>query len=596
MKKLIVALISFLLAGAAADPAQQRITAYFDAFNKDAAAMTAFIREHVAASSLAQRGIPERLEVYGEMKNDLDSLKQVAIVGERATSNERTVVVKATAGTGGTLTFTFRLEPEPPHKILSLGVERGESQGRDAGPIDATARIGAVRKYMDGLEAYGFTGALLIVQDGKTLVAEGYGDADRAKKIANTADTLFDIGSLVKDFTKIAIAQLEAAGKLTTEDPLRRFFSDLPADKGAITIRQLLDHRAGLPIGYAPDAERVTKEELLRRFAREPLLSKPGERYQYSNPGFSLLAAIIEQLSGQSYEAYVKTNIFDRAGMKDTGYVLPKWPAARRAHAYADGVDEGSTFDLDHLPDGNSWSLRGNGGMLSTLADMQRFYSRTWPGLPSGGVTVGGNFTHYFLYRNEPGLMLFLASTDADFPAMPVDDKLTAILRGRDLPIPPSPAKFPALPDGPYKLTNGGSVRVRAGNVTPLDQRALQALRGFDEVPAALNEKALAEAKKTHANAELIGSYPPAALPPGAKTAGPRIAYFTDVRAGEKRMRFAWTEDGKLQRVTNAQVLSSRRFVPVGKDEYAHYDLRRDVVTRMRLLADSKLQVVLGSR
>src|SRR5690606_4253316 len=133
-------------------------------------------------------------------------------------------------------------------------------------------------------------------------------------------------GSNTKDFTTVAILQLVEAGKLSLDDSLRRFFPDAPADKAAITVRHLLNHRAGLPL-YASnsggDFEPVSRDTLIARVMRMTLESTPGARERYSNTGYSVLAAIIELVSGNSYDVYVRDNIFERAGMKETGYLLP---------------------------------------------------------------------------------------------------------------------------------------------------------------------------------------------------------------------------------------------------------------------------------
>src|SRR5581483_1804788 len=122
------------------------------------------------------------------------------------------------------------------------------------------------------------------------------------------------------------------------------------------------------------DQEKLTKEDFLKRVLGAPLLSEPGKNQSYSNPGYGLLAAIIEKVSGQTYEQYVYDHICKPAGMLATGYVLPKWRDGQLTRSYEDGEERPSTFDYPHLPDGPSWSLRGNGGTLSTLGDMYKFH------------------------------------------------------------------------------------------------------------------------------------------------------------------------------------------------------------------------------
>jgi CubicO group peptidase (beta-lactamase class C family) len=105
----------------------------------------------------------------------------------------------------------------------------------------------------------------------------------------------------------------------------------------------------------------------------KPLLSRPGEKYRYSNPGFSLLAAIVEKVSGQPYERFLNGQLFQPAGMTKTGYRLPKWDPKEISHNYSDGKDNGPPLDRVWASDGPYWHLFGNGGILSTTGDMYRW-------------------------------------------------------------------------------------------------------------------------------------------------------------------------------------------------------------------------------
>ena len=151
-----------------------------------------------------------------------------------------------------------------------------------------------VDDYLIRLSGFGFTGAVLVARDGQVLLEKGYGSADRKRNLPITKDTAFDIGSNTKDFTKMAILQLAEKKKLSLDDPITRFLENVPADKASITVAQLMDHTAGLGMYSGRDDEKVTKEEFLRRVLTAPLSSEPGKRESYSNPGYGLLAAIVE--------------------------------------------------------------------------------------------------------------------------------------------------------------------------------------------------------------------------------------------------------------------------------------------------------------
>ena len=106
-----------------------------------------------------------------------------------------------------------------------------------------------------------------------------------------------------------------------------------------------------------------------------PLASKPGERFEYSNEGYSLAAAIVERVSGTGYEAYLRQHVLLPAGLTDTGYQAPGWPLARLPIGYTpDGRPWGRVYKNGWLPDGPGWYLRGNGGIQSTLADLYRWH------------------------------------------------------------------------------------------------------------------------------------------------------------------------------------------------------------------------------
>ena len=106
-----------------------------------------------------------------------------------------------------------------------------------------------------------------------------------------------------------------------------------------------------------------------------PLAFIPGAREQYSNTGYAILAAVIEKVSGVTYDEFVRDNILKPLGLKETGLLFPGFDPKRLAHGYRDGEDQGTMISKPHASDGPYWNLRGNGGMLSTLGDMHTFYT-----------------------------------------------------------------------------------------------------------------------------------------------------------------------------------------------------------------------------
>jgi CubicO group peptidase (beta-lactamase class C family) len=177
-----------------------------------------------------------------------------------------------------------------------------------------------------------FTGSVLIAQDGKVFLSKGYGLADRAQGIPNTSQTRIHLGSLTKQFTAMAILILESRGKLSVQDPICSYIADCPAAWQDITIHYLLTHTSGLsrelseeryqsmePVAIDP-AVPSDPAYFLGLAPALPLDTRPGEQYAYSNFGYVLLAHIIEQVSGQTYTAFLEQAIFTPLNMHNTGY------------------------------------------------------------------------------------------------------------------------------------------------------------------------------------------------------------------------------------------------------------------------------------
>jgi CubicO group peptidase (beta-lactamase class C family) len=185
-----------------------------------------------------------------------------------------------------------------------------------------------------------FSGSVLVTSDGMPLFSKGYGLANAEHQVANTPETKFRLGSITKQFTAMAILILQEQGKLAVEDPIGKYLDDAPKAWETVTIHHLLTHTGGIP-SYTSQPDYVKKmahpetvTSMIARFKDKPLDFKPGEKFTYSNSGYFLLGAIIEKVSGQSYEAFLKAAIFDPLDMKDTGYDHPSTVLAHRASGY----------------------------------------------------------------------------------------------------------------------------------------------------------------------------------------------------------------------------------------------------------------------
>jgi CubicO group peptidase (beta-lactamase class C family) len=243
-----------------------------------------------------------------------------------------------------------------------------------------------VDDYLSRLVAHGFSGAVLIARDGQVVLRKGYGLADRGRQVPYSASMASTIGSVTKQFTGAAIVKLEMERRLSTSDPIGKYLPHVPADKTAISIHHLLTHTAGFAgdLGGG-DAEPIERDALVARVLAAPLVSKPGERFEYSNEGYSLAGAIVEIVSGKGYEPYLREHLFLPAGMPSTGYLLPPWPPESLPVGYGEeGREWGRVYKRGWLPDGPGWYLRANGGIHSTLDDLYRWHlALSTPGLLS---------------------------------------------------------------------------------------------------------------------------------------------------------------------------------------------------------------------
>ncbi|HET7218082.1 MAG TPA: serine hydrolase domain-containing protein, partial [Vicinamibacterales bacterium] len=255
---------------------------------------------------------------------------------------------------------------------------------------DAARRVDG---YLSRLVPYGFSGAVLIAKDSAIVLEKGYGLADRAAGRPYTPDLVSCIGSVTKQFTGAAIVKLETEGKLLTSDPIAKYLPGVPADKAAITIHHLLTHTAGFSgdLGGS-DEEPIARDALVAKVLAAPLASAPGARFEYSNEGYALAGAIIERVSGQGYEPYLREHLFLPAGMHDTGYLIPEWPLDRLPKGYGDDQTEwGRVYKRGWLPDGPGWYLRANGGIHSSLDDLYKWHLA----LESGKVLSKGATKKY---------------------------------------------------------------------------------------------------------------------------------------------------------------------------------------------------------
>ncbi len=214
---------------------------------------------------------------------------------------------------------------------------------------------------------------IAVIEHGRLLYRHAYGLRDQQQRLPVTDDTWFEIGSITKQFTAAAILQLQEAGKLHLDDTLATYLPNAPHAK-EITLRQMLSHTSGLPEYLdGPDVEQMavkpaTLEQLLARIQGKPLDFAPGSRWSYSNTGYVLLGRVIELLSHETYDHYVKTHLLDVAGMTHTYTVTDEAHLDPMAVGYRHANGK-----LERAPTIHASVGRAAGDLVSTTSDLEKW-------------------------------------------------------------------------------------------------------------------------------------------------------------------------------------------------------------------------------
>ncbi|CAM3831410.1 serine hydrolase [Elizabethkingia miricola] len=221
-------------------------------------------------------------------------------------------------------------------------------------------------KYMQAqTDVNGFGGTVLIARKDTVLLQEAYGLADYEWNIKNTIDTKFQLASVTKQFTATAILQLAEKGKLSLDDKLNKFFPDFP-NAESVTIHMLLSHSSGLALGFKELAlSTISADSAYNEIKKIPYEFSPGTKSEYSNIGYYLLGKIIEKVSGEEYAVFLKKNIFEKVGMKNTGVSNNDSIIPKKAKVYYHTENK-----LAHNPYIN-WGFNiGHDGVYSTIEDL----------------------------------------------------------------------------------------------------------------------------------------------------------------------------------------------------------------------------------
>jgi CubicO group peptidase (beta-lactamase class C family)/ketosteroid isomerase-like protein len=292
----------------------------------------------------------------------------------------------------------FQLSPDGGTLIIDISREgpmTTKSKRVFARATGATAGPAAVHKMSEAeiikeTETYlnqavaedAFSGAVLIAKNGKPIFEKAYGLANKSTNTPNNVDTKFNLGSINKSFTSVAIAQLAQQGKLSFNDPISKYLPDYPNKTVAakVTIHQLLTHTSGMGMYFNEEfmkrrASLKTLADNLPLFVNDALAFEPGTKMQYSNAGYVVLGLIIEKLTKQDYFEYVREHIFKPAGMNNTDSYELEQGIPNLATGYTNMGLTGRPESGPRQDSTTHLSGKGNsaGGGYSTLDDMLKF-------------------------------------------------------------------------------------------------------------------------------------------------------------------------------------------------------------------------------
>jgi CubicO group peptidase (beta-lactamase class C family) len=365
--KLILLLLTLTLTASAETTARKVLETWLDAFNSgDRAKVLAFL----------ERYVPQRVK---NIDDELAFRKQTGgFTLLRIIKDSESEIEALVKERGGDTFAQLRLaiDGDPP-RVKGIGLRAIDTPEEFRTPASSDADlVKQVTAKVDARQAADeFAGALLIARNGKVLLEQAWGLADRATGAKNTLDTQFRLGSMNKMFTAVAILELVDKGKMSLDGTVGDYWPDYPNEEVAkkVKIRHLLSHTGGTGDIFGPDfdkhrTELKTLADYAKLYGTRAPRFEPGSRFAYSNYGFLLLGLLIEKVSGKSYYDFVRENIFVPAGMKSTDSLPESERVEHRATGYMKR-DGSWTANTDTLP----WRGTSAGGGYSTVGDLLRF-------------------------------------------------------------------------------------------------------------------------------------------------------------------------------------------------------------------------------
>lgn len=367
-------------------PAAQRLTELIEIINSgDAERTEAYLTEHLTDDFRTMIPMEQHLEVMQRAHDTTGGVEFYAVrrYEQARPENELTGIVR-TRLLDSWRAIVLAVEPEPPHRIarLMFAPARPPSDLPATGPLTEAAAIAEFTRFLEQAAKHDlFSGAVLIARGDDILLRFAAGPASRRFNVPNRIDTKFNLGSMNKMLTAVAVAQLQERGKLDWDDPVSKYLDEGwldSEDAERITIRHLLTHTSGLGSYFTDAFFDGSKARFRMMQDYKPLVRgdkpafEPGSSWSYSNTGFLLLGLVVEKVSGQSYDDFVRAHICDVAQMPSTGCYEMDHPVPNLAIGYSRSDNADGTHWQNNL---FKHAIKGGaaGGGFSTVDDLFHF-------------------------------------------------------------------------------------------------------------------------------------------------------------------------------------------------------------------------------
>jgi len=366
-------------------PAEHRLQQLIEVINAaDAAQAEEFIHDHYAPAFRDAFPMARHLGMFTAIHSNRGTIGFER--AEETTATSLRALIRTEIGDQW-LRITLHIEPETPHRIVGLLVQPvaapASSPSGDVAERDISSWAELDRWLTEQTAADEFSGTVLVARNGEILFQNAYGLADKTHAVRNRMDTKFNLGSLNKLFTSVAIGQLAQQGRLGFDDAIGQHLSGFaPEAAEKVTIRHLLQMRSGWGDYWDNETYQANRTDFRTvadyiAFIKDmPLEFEPGTQQIHSNTSFQVLGAIIEAVTGQDYFSYIREHVFAPAGMTDSD----PWGAR---DAPGENIATGYTNQNPHDPDGTGyrWSniyyiaTTGTpaGGGYSSAPDMLAF-------------------------------------------------------------------------------------------------------------------------------------------------------------------------------------------------------------------------------